>query len=280
MPGCFSPTEILTAWDAGADVVKVFPATALGPGLHQGRARAAAAGQADAHRWRQRRQRRRLDPRRRRCRRRRVGPARPKAIAAPAPSVRRSSTTARHAIMPRHVRARARGAGDGTDAEGRHVRRDHAAPQPARVRAFLAVTAVLSATFGGGEANVAVSLAQFGARQLLRDASCPKHAIGDAAVRALRSRRRQDRLHPARRRSRRRLLHRERARAQRASTVIYDRAGSAISEMKPEDGGLVRMSSPAPHGFTSPASRRRSASAAPRAPHDALEAAKARRCCR
>jgi 2-dehydro-3-deoxyphosphogluconate aldolase/(4S)-4-hydroxy-2-oxoglutarate aldolase len=33
MPGCFSPTEILTAWDAGADIVKVFPATALGPGF-------------------------------------------------------------------------------------------------------------------------------------------------------------------------------------------------------------------------------------------------------
>ena len=32
MPGCFSPTEIVTAWQAGADVVKVFPATALGPG--------------------------------------------------------------------------------------------------------------------------------------------------------------------------------------------------------------------------------------------------------
>jgi 2-dehydro-3-deoxyphosphogluconate aldolase / (4S)-4-hydroxy-2-oxoglutarate aldolase len=31
MPGCFSPTEILTAWEAGADFVKVFPATALGP---------------------------------------------------------------------------------------------------------------------------------------------------------------------------------------------------------------------------------------------------------
>ena len=31
MPGCFSPTEILAAWDAGADVIKVFPATALGP---------------------------------------------------------------------------------------------------------------------------------------------------------------------------------------------------------------------------------------------------------
>jgi 2-dehydro-3-deoxyphosphogluconate aldolase/(4S)-4-hydroxy-2-oxoglutarate aldolase len=32
LPGCFSPTEILEAWEAGADIVKVFPATALGPG--------------------------------------------------------------------------------------------------------------------------------------------------------------------------------------------------------------------------------------------------------
>lgn len=31
MPGCFSPTEILTAYECGADIVKVFPATALGP---------------------------------------------------------------------------------------------------------------------------------------------------------------------------------------------------------------------------------------------------------
>ena len=31
MPGCFTPTEILAAWEQGADVVKVFPATALGP---------------------------------------------------------------------------------------------------------------------------------------------------------------------------------------------------------------------------------------------------------
>ena len=30
-PGCFTPTEILDAHDAGADIVKVFPATALGP---------------------------------------------------------------------------------------------------------------------------------------------------------------------------------------------------------------------------------------------------------
>jgi 2-dehydro-3-deoxyphosphogluconate aldolase/(4S)-4-hydroxy-2-oxoglutarate aldolase len=33
MPGCFTPTEILDAWQAGADIVKVFPATSLGPGF-------------------------------------------------------------------------------------------------------------------------------------------------------------------------------------------------------------------------------------------------------
>lgn len=32
VPGAFTPTEIVRAWTAGADVVKVFPSTALGPG--------------------------------------------------------------------------------------------------------------------------------------------------------------------------------------------------------------------------------------------------------
>ena len=31
IPGTFTPTELLTAWEAGADLLKVFPATALGP---------------------------------------------------------------------------------------------------------------------------------------------------------------------------------------------------------------------------------------------------------
>lgn len=31
MPGCYSPTEILAGWNAGADIIKVFPATSLGP---------------------------------------------------------------------------------------------------------------------------------------------------------------------------------------------------------------------------------------------------------
>jgi 2-dehydro-3-deoxyphosphogluconate aldolase / (4S)-4-hydroxy-2-oxoglutarate aldolase len=30
-PGAFTPTEIMKAWRAGADIVKVFPATSLGP---------------------------------------------------------------------------------------------------------------------------------------------------------------------------------------------------------------------------------------------------------
>ncbi len=33
LPGCMTPTEILDAWDSGADIVKVFPATTLGPGF-------------------------------------------------------------------------------------------------------------------------------------------------------------------------------------------------------------------------------------------------------
>lgn len=31
MPGAFTPTEVLSAWEAGADIVKVFPADVLGP---------------------------------------------------------------------------------------------------------------------------------------------------------------------------------------------------------------------------------------------------------
>ncbi len=32
MPGAFTPTEILEAWEAGADYVKVFPSSGVGPG--------------------------------------------------------------------------------------------------------------------------------------------------------------------------------------------------------------------------------------------------------
>jgi 2-dehydro-3-deoxyphosphogluconate aldolase/(4S)-4-hydroxy-2-oxoglutarate aldolase len=32
LPGCFTPTEIFSAWEYGAEIIKVFPATSLGPG--------------------------------------------------------------------------------------------------------------------------------------------------------------------------------------------------------------------------------------------------------
>jgi 2-dehydro-3-deoxyphosphogluconate aldolase/(4S)-4-hydroxy-2-oxoglutarate aldolase len=31
MPGAFTPTEVLAAWEAGADLVKIFPADFVGP---------------------------------------------------------------------------------------------------------------------------------------------------------------------------------------------------------------------------------------------------------
>lgn len=33
MPGCYTPTEALTAWEAGADMIKLFPASFGGPDL-------------------------------------------------------------------------------------------------------------------------------------------------------------------------------------------------------------------------------------------------------
>jgi 2-dehydro-3-deoxyphosphogluconate aldolase/(4S)-4-hydroxy-2-oxoglutarate aldolase len=33
MPGCYSPTEIITGWEAGADLIKLFPASVGGPDL-------------------------------------------------------------------------------------------------------------------------------------------------------------------------------------------------------------------------------------------------------
>jgi 2-dehydro-3-deoxygluconokinase len=88
------------------------------------------------------------------------------------------------------------------------------------------------ATFGGGEANVAVSLAQFGLDSYYVT-RLPKHEIGEAAVRALRAEgvrtdyilRGGDRIG---------VYYAETGASQRASTVIYDRARSAISEMEPD----------------------------------------------
>ena len=90
---------------------------------------------------------------------------------------------------------------------------------------------VLSATFGGGEANVAVSLAQFGleSHYVTR---LPANAVGEAAVRALRAE--GVRVDFVQRGGERvGIYFAETGASQRASTVIYDRAGSAISQVRP-----------------------------------------------
>jgi 2-dehydro-3-deoxygluconokinase len=88
---------------------------------------------------------------------------------------------------------------------------------------------VLSAIFGGGEANVAASLAHFGFTS--RFVTClPKHAIGEAAVRALRAEG-VDTTWIVRSGDRVGIYYAETGASQRASTVIYDRAHSAVSEM-------------------------------------------------
>ena len=91
---------------------------------------------------------------------------------------------------------------------------------------------LLSATFGGGEANVAISLANFGLHSVY--VTClPKHAIGEAAVRALRAEG-VDTSAIVRSGERVGIYFAETGASQRASTVIYDRAHSAISEMTPD----------------------------------------------
>ncbi|CAN5805784.1 hypothetical protein BH18ACI5_BH18ACI5_28290 [soil metagenome] len=91
---------------------------------------------------------------------------------------------------------------------------------------------MLSATFGGGEANVAVSLAQFGLNSHFVTA-LPKHAIGDAAIKALRAESVGTDL-IVRSGSRVGIYFAESGASQRASTVVYDRAHSAVAEMAPD----------------------------------------------
>ncbi|MDR2143021.1 MAG: sugar kinase [Treponema sp.] len=89
------------------------------------------------------------------------------------------------------------------------------------------------ATFGGGEANVAVSLANFG-----MDAAfvtkLPKHELGQAAVNSLRGFG-VDTSFIVRGGSRIGIYFLEKGASQRPSKVIYDRAHSSIAEAAPSD---------------------------------------------
>ena len=91
----------------------------------------------------------------------------------------------------------------------------------------------MQATFGGGEANVAVSLANYG-EDVSFVTKLPKHAIGQAAVNSLRMLgvntddivRGGDRIG---------IYYLEKGASQRGSVCIYDRANSAIQLAQPGD---------------------------------------------
>lgn len=94
-------------------------------------------------------------------------------------------------------------------------------------------TDVLGATYGGGEANVAVSLANYGfdARFVTK---LPSHEIGQAAVNSLR-RYGVDTSHIVRGGERVGIYFLEKGASQRPSKVIYDRAGSAMATASAKD---------------------------------------------
>ncbi|MBQ8742104.1 MAG: sugar kinase [Clostridia bacterium] len=91
----------------------------------------------------------------------------------------------------------------------------------------------MQATFGGGEANVAVSLANYGMDSVYVT-KLPKHAIGQAAVDSLRYFG-VDTSKIVRGGERVGIYFLEKGASQRGSVCIYDRAYSAIQMAKPED---------------------------------------------
>ncbi len=102
---------------------------------------------------------------------------------------------------------------------------------PGRERLFQSPQ--LEATFGGGEANVAVSLSILGLQAAFVTA-LPKDAVGDAAVRELRSFG-VDVSGVRRTAGRTGIYFLETGSDQRASMVMYDRDGSAAAAMKSGD---------------------------------------------
>jgi len=91
----------------------------------------------------------------------------------------------------------------------------------------------LEATFGGGEANVAVSLANYG-EDVAFVTKLPSHAIGQAAVNSLR-RYGVDTSEIVRGGNRVGIYFLEKGASQRGSVCIYDRAHSAIQEAQSSD---------------------------------------------
>lgn len=90
---------------------------------------------------------------------------------------------------------------------------------------------MLEATFGGGEANVAVSLANYGV-EVAFVSRLPQNDLADACIRELRGLG-VDTSHILRDGDRMGIYFLEAGAVSRASKVIYDRSHSAISEIRP-----------------------------------------------
>ncbi len=233
LPGAFTPTEILDAHEAGADVVKVFPADPLGPAFIRGRAGPHALPAAGPHRRRHARERGGVAPRRRRRRgagQRAGGP----------PAGGRGGLGGADGARP----PAGRRGGGGARRRGCPVKRVVTFGElmlrlspPGHERLFQSPQ--LRTFFGGSEANVAASLAHFGVRSdyVTR---VPAGAVGDAAVAALRAEgvgvrgivRGGDRLG---------IYFVESGADLRAMRVVYDRAGSALSRLDPAELDWERL---------------------------------------
>ncbi len=228
MPGCFTPTEIHAAWQAGADMVKVFPATSLGPAFFADvlapmpRLRLMPTGgvtRENAGAW---------------IRAGAVAIGVGSALVDKA-AVREGRWADHHRRGPAVRRGRRGGARPGRGEGGGAMKAVCFGEimlrlSPPGLERFFQSPA-LQASFGGGEANVAVSLAHFGcdSHYVTR---LPANPIGDAALRALRAEGvKVD--HVLRGGSRLGIYFAESGASQRASTVIYDRAHSAVSELAP-----------------------------------------------
>ena len=251
-------------------MVKVFPATSLGPGVLQGRAGAAAAVRLMPTGGVTRENAGDVDSRRRRRHRRRHGAGRSgrRARAAGCDDITDSARAFR--------RRRRRGArpvgGEGGGAMktvcfGEIMLR---LSPPGFERCFQ--SPALQATFGGGEANVAVSLAQFGcdSHYVTR---LPANPIGDAALRALRAEGVNVEHVAARRVAARHLLRRDRRQPARLDGDLRPRAlgGQRAGAGQRAVARRVRRRRA---GSTGPASRRRSAPRRPACTREAIEAAR------
>jgi len=94
-------------------------------------------------------------------------------------------------------------------------------------------TNVFEATYGGGEANVAISLANFGVNARFVTA-LPDNPIGDACLNSVRQYG-VDTSYIVRQGDRLGIYFLEAGAVQRPSKVVYDRANSAVFEVQPGD---------------------------------------------